>query len=228
MVDRVELPALDHPQQVRELEGRYALRLQDLGEARREVEDVGHVGKHVVRRREVGPVTRRGEPPGGVAAEEGDVCGHPALDGDAGDVGRRLDAEHRHALGDEVLQQVAVVARDLDDLTLGSETEALDHRCDVGLRVPQPTGGEAGEVGVIRKDRLGALEGFELHQPAGVADIGVERVENLAPVAPLRRDIGIGERREAEIAEGSGQGGAAGAAGRCGHARAPGVWPRAS
>ena len=32
------------------------------------------------------------------------------------DVGGRLDAEDRHAVRQEVLQEVAVVARDLDDL----------------------------------------------------------------------------------------------------------------
>ena len=221
MVDRVELPALDHPQQVREFEGRHALRLQDLGEARGEIEDIGHVGQHVVGSGEVRLVALGGEPPGGVAAEEGDLRRHAALHRHAGDIGRRLDAEHRHAAGDEVLQQVAVVARDLDNLALRSQPEALDHRGDVAFRVPQPAGGEAGEVGVVGKDRLGALEGFELDQPAGVADIGVERVEDLAPVPPLRCDVGVGERRQAEIAEGPGQGGAAGAAGRGGHAWTP-------
>lgn len=44
-----------------------------------------------------------------------------------GDIGRRLDAEHGHALSHEMLQQVAVVARDLHDQTIGPDAEALTH-----------------------------------------------------------------------------------------------------
>ena len=41
--------------------------------------------------------------------------------GHRGDVGGRLDPEHGHARPLEVLQQVAVVARDLDDEAAGAE-----------------------------------------------------------------------------------------------------------
>ena len=44
--------------------------------------------------------------------------GCPCSTADRGDVRGRLDAEHRHAVRDEVLQQVAVVAGDLDHLEL--------------------------------------------------------------------------------------------------------------
>ena len=43
---------------------------------------------------------------------------------DLGDVGGRLDAEHRHAERQEVLQQIAVVAGELDDEAVGPEAAA--------------------------------------------------------------------------------------------------------
>ena len=41
-----------------------------------------------------------------------------------GDVGGRLDAEHRHAQRQEVLQQIAVVAGELDDEAVGAQAAA--------------------------------------------------------------------------------------------------------
>ena len=50
-----------------------------------------------------------------VGAEELHQRRHVAPAGGLGHVGGRLDAQHRHAQRQEVLQQVAVVAGELDD-----------------------------------------------------------------------------------------------------------------
>ena len=82
-----------------------------------EVVEVGHVREHVVAEQQVGLRPARGEL---VARSRGrrsaPRVGMPCASRGLGDVGRRLDAEHRHAALDEVLQQVAVVAGDLDHL----------------------------------------------------------------------------------------------------------------
>ena len=92
-----------------------------------EVVEVGHLGQHVVADQQVGAVplaARAGSR--ARRAEELDERRRPRCSTRAfGDVGGRLDAEHRNAVLDEVLQQVAVVARELDDQRLlGAEAEA--------------------------------------------------------------------------------------------------------
>ncbi len=117
VVDRVQLVLVDQPHQVRELDGDDAARREQHLHAADEVVEVGHVGEHVVGGDQVG-LAALGEPRRGLDAEERDL-GRDALgDRDLGDVGGRLDAEHGHAALGEVLQQVAVVAGELDDLAL--------------------------------------------------------------------------------------------------------------
>ena len=116
VVDRVELVLGDQPKQVRHLDRDDPLGLQEDLQALDEVEQPGHVREHVVARDEVGFDTACAEPLCGLGAEEGHLRGNPLGDGRLRDVGGRLDTQDRHAVRQEVLQQVAVVARDLDDL----------------------------------------------------------------------------------------------------------------
>ena len=84
-----------------------------------EVVQIGHVGQHVVADEQVGLFALGGQCPCGVGAEEAaSASGHLLLARGLGDIGGRFDAEHRNARCDEVLQQIAVVARDLDDEAL--------------------------------------------------------------------------------------------------------------
>ena len=99
-----------------------------------------------------------------------------------GDVGGRLDAERPDAAGDGVLQEVAVVARDLDDERVRPEAEPLDRQVDVVACVTDPRVGVRREVGVVAEDVLGRDVGRQLHQQAGRADAHVQRVERLALV----------------------------------------------
>ena len=117
MVDGVELVVRHQPQQVRELHRDHAVGLRAGSSARDEVVQVGHVREHVVAEQQVGaaPVRRASAVAVSVPKNRTSV-GMPLLLGDRGDVGGRLDAQHRDRLRREVLQQVAVVARDLDDL----------------------------------------------------------------------------------------------------------------
>ena len=60
---------------------------------------------------------------GGFPSEHRDQCRDAARDRSLRDVARGLDPEHRHALGDEVLQQIAVVAPELDHPVPAGQSE---------------------------------------------------------------------------------------------------------
>ena len=62
----------------------------------------------------------------------------------------------RDAARDEVTEQVAVVAGDLDDARR-SEPEPVDHRLDEAARVLHPAVGVRREVGVLAEDVLGGM-----------------------------------------------------------------------
>ena len=72
-------------------------------------------------------------------AEELDEGGDALLDRDLRDVRGRLDAKHRDALGQEVLQQVAVVAGKLDDEAGAVQPETIGDEIRIALRVLAPS-----------------------------------------------------------------------------------------
>ena len=76
----------------------------------------------------------RGEP----RAEEVHPGRDALVDRDLGDVGCRLDAEHGHAERQKVLQQIAVVAGELDDQAVGAKPEARRDHLAVGLARGRP------------------------------------------------------------------------------------------
>ena len=92
---------------------------------RHEVVQVRHLGEDVVADDQVGRPALRDELAAAVsAAEELDERRDAALDRRRGDVGGRLDAEDGNAPRDEVLEEVAVVARELDDAGARAEAES--------------------------------------------------------------------------------------------------------
>ena len=79
------------------------------------------------------------------------------LDGLGSDVGRRLDAQHRHAHGQEMLQQIAVVAGELDHEAVAVQPEPFAHGHAVAPRMLDPAGGIGREVGIFRPKISSAL-----------------------------------------------------------------------
>ena len=168
VVDRVVLAALDQPQQVRELERDQPVRLdQQRRQPGGEADEVGDVGVHVVAGHQVGAAVlggeRRRRSP---APRKCTSVRMPFATRDLGDVGRRLDAEHRDARGDEVLQQVAVVARHLGHQAVRPEAELVDHRVGVAAGVLDPGVRVRREVGVVGEDVLAGHVG-RAAAPAG-------------------------------------------------------------
>ena len=202
MIDRVELVPLDQAHQVRELDRDHALRSQDPLHARGEVVQVRHVGEDVVRDEQVGLAALVRQARRELTAEEIDDGLDPPLAGDRRDVGRGLDPERGDAALDQMLEQVAVVARQLHHLAVRPEPEALDHRVHVVARVCDPGVRIRREVGVLREDLLRRHELLELHQQTVLADTDMERVEGLHLAEPLRGNVALAKWRHAEVDEG--------------------------
>ncbi len=155
MIDRVEFGVLHQPEQVRELQRHDAARLEKELEPRDEADEVGHVRKDVVPDEKVRLLARRTELAGGFETEELDEGGNSGFVCGRGDVAGRLDAQHRHAALLEVPEEVAVVARDLDDPARGVEAKPLDRLLRVGASVAEPAVRVGREVGVVAEHLCG-------------------------------------------------------------------------
>ncbi len=121
---------------------------------------------------------------------------------DPGDVGRRLDAEHRDAERQEVLQQVAVVARELDHEAVRPEPEprARSSRS-------RPWRGRPRSSSRRRSRRTpGRCAPGVTYSPSWTrkqlaADQHVQREVGLHRVELIRREEALAQRRHAEIDE---------------------------
>ena len=199
MIDRVVLQVLDELREVRELERRRPTGCEQRRDALDEVVDVRDLRQDVVAENEVGLPALLCELASQVRAEELRHRFHPERDGRVRDIQRRLDAEHRDALRQEVLQEVAVVRGDLDHEAVRPEREALGHRVDVAPRVLDPRVGVGREVRVLREDVLRRDELGDLHEPAPLARADVQGVEGLGLLELLVRQDGLTERRLPEV-----------------------------
>jgi len=199
VIDIVELVLLQQVQHMVEFERRDAGRLQQLGESGDEVVQVRHVGDDVVGRHQIGRVPFRPQLPRRLPPEEQHLHRDAQLAPGGSDVGRRLDAEHRHALRQEPAQQIAVVRGDLDDLAVRAELEALGHLVGVEPAVIQHRLDIRREVRILGEDRFAALEFLQLHQEAVAADVGMEREEGLHPIQLFRLADRVRHRRHAEV-----------------------------
>ena len=201
VVDRVELIALHEPQQVRDLDGHDPAGRQQGLHAAHEVVQVRHVGHHVVRHQQVGAPSLRRQPAGQVATEELHHGLDSALARRLRDVGGGLDSERRDAAVADVLEQVPVVARQLDHGAAGVEAESLHGHVHVAARVLDPGVRVRREVRVLLEDVRRGHELLELHEEAALTDLRVERVERLLRGEALGGHIALAERRHAEVHE---------------------------
>ena len=103
-----------------------------------EIVQIGDLRQDVVADDEIRRQTFGAQSPRGLEAEETRGAGYASGDCDLRDIGGRLDAQHGNALRDEVLQQVAVVARELDHEAGLIEAEAGHDHVRVRLGVLDP------------------------------------------------------------------------------------------
>src|ERR687892_631669 len=98
-------------------------------------------------------------------------------------------------------REVAVVGGHLDHPAGFVQVEAIDHGLDIAARMLQPGRGVRGEVRVLAEDALRGLELLELDEQAALADQRAQRIERLHPVGLLGCQVGVRERRHAEVGE---------------------------
>ena len=139
VIDGVELVLFDQVLQVREFKRDHPALLQQRLGAADEIVEVRHVRQHVVAENEIGLAVRGFEFLGERYAKEIDRDRDAFALGDFGCVGRRLDAHDvGHAERREVLEQIAVIARDLDDEALVVQAAALGDHLAIAARVIDP------------------------------------------------------------------------------------------
>ena len=201
VVDRVVLPALDQPEQVRELQRDQPAVLDQRAQPGGEPADVRDVGEHVVSGHQVSLAEPARELGPGFRAEEPDLGPDPLGLGGRGHVRGGLDPEHRDAGRHEVLQQVTVVAGHLGDQAVRGQPQRADHRVGVPLGMRDPGVGVGREVGVVGEDVLPRHVRGQLHEQARLADQHVQRVEDLRVIQACRRDVALTERGHPEIDE---------------------------
>jgi hypothetical protein len=102
-----------------------------------------------------------------------------------GDVRRGFESETGHARFDEVLEQVAVVAGDLDDEAVLPEFFLSDVLLHGGAGMAQHGIGEGGEVDVVAEEIDGRHGIRDLHEPA----IGADETPRGGSAAPVCRDL---------------------------------------
>ena len=95
MVDGIKLFLLHQPQQMRELHGNDALRLEDDFHAGNKIINIRNVGKHVVAEQKISFAPAASQFGCGFHAEEFGQCGHPRGHGHFGDVLRGFYAQNR-------------------------------------------------------------------------------------------------------------------------------------
>ena len=142
MIDRVKLHPFHQAQKVREFNREHALWLQQYLEATDEVVQLRHVREDIVCNDQVRAEPLPDQFPGQSTSEE-------LVDGrDAGilrhlrDIRRGFDAKGRNFSSYELLQQVAVVASNFDDLAVLIELVLAADLFDVPFGVRHPGVGE--------------------------------------------------------------------------------------
>ena len=189
VVDRVELVFRHQARQMRKLHCDHAPRRKQHFDAADEVVDVGNVRQHVVAEEDICTSMLGSDFGRGLAPEESHDGRNTLVDRAPGHVRRRFDAQHRHTAGDEMLQQVAIVAGDLHHLAGCAEREALDHHFSVASRMFDPARGIGRKVRVLGEN-LGRCDEFlQLDQKTLFAHIRVQWVKRLHRIQLAGTDV---------------------------------------
>ena len=120
MIDGVVLPPLDEAEQMREFQRDQARILDQRAQAGRESPDIRHMSEYVVPGYQVGPPILLSDLPAGLGPQKLDDGPDAPGASRLGYIRGRLDAKHRDFPGQEVLQQITVIARHLGDQAAGS------------------------------------------------------------------------------------------------------------
>ena len=146
-------------------------------------------------------IVRGQEVAGGLTPEERHASGNAFALRDGRHIRGGLDSKRRNPTCDEVLEQIPVVAGQLDHLVIDPEAPPRDHLLGVGARVRDPAVRIRREIGVVGKNRLGLHVFLKLHEKAVVTDEHMQRVERLHAVQLVGAQEAFTQGRHPEIHE---------------------------
>src|SRR5215471_795004 len=126
VINGVELAAVDHVPDVRHLESRQSVFLQQRVDSLYEAMGIGHVSEDVVTDDQIGALASRLQLRRQLARKKRGQRGHACCSRSLSLLAGRIDAEHRHSFFHEILEEVAIVARQLDDQAAGTQFQAID------------------------------------------------------------------------------------------------------
>src|SRR5258705_7227296 len=104
-----------------------------------------------------------------------------------------------------MLEQVPVIAGDLEDAALGAERQPLRHLFDVAPGVLDPAVRIRRKVGVFREDVVGRYIFVELYEETPLAQESVQRIERLHVIEGVCWNETLAERRHPQVHERPGQ-----------------------
>src|SRR5208283_2549708 len=111
--------------------------------ATNEIDDIGNMRKNVIGHHMVREMSDRRKRLGSLSTEKHDFRWYATRDSNLGYIACRLDTEDRDIARHEILQQVTVIARHLDNLMLWTELKAILHGDHISFRVLKPACREA-------------------------------------------------------------------------------------
>lgn len=111
---------------------------------------------------------------------------------------RGVDAEHAHSVTQEILEQIAVVAADLDDQGICGEVSSCDDVGGVPLRMTKHRVGVRREIRVVGEQDVGRDRVGELYERAARTDRQVEWIAGLRGAQPTGAEQRVGQRGRAE------------------------------
>ena len=140
VVDRVELVLRQQPHEMRHLDRQQAVRCKQLRQSSDEVVDVRDLREGVVAGNQIGLAALALELVGKVTSEESRQGANSGGFRRPGDILGGLDAQHGNPCGDEVAQQIAIVAAHFDDEAVRSELQLPLHLFGIASDVLEPAG----------------------------------------------------------------------------------------
>jgi len=192
---------------MRKLEGSDPPFFQKNLKACNKVVDIRHMSQDIIGDDKVRSAALLPQAPRGLRAEKRDLGRNlPEVPGRPCTIRGWVNTETGNATLHEILQQIAIVAGDLDYARRRIKRKALHRLIDELACMPEPAFGHRRKIDILAVEmRFRPLEIIELDQPAGITDETSQWIEFLAERCLVGANERIRNRRHAKIHENRGQ-----------------------
>ena len=195
VINGVKLALLNQPEEVGELHGDRPAGGQHRTQPLHKAVDIRDVGQHIVADYQVVEAVPAPELPGGTGPEKAafhlNALGPRLLR----HVLRRLHTLNGNPVGLEILQQIPVVAGDLQYSAGRGQLQPLHDFIHIGLTVRQPAGRIGAEILILPKNLFRLLVQLRLRQKALAAHLHLEGIKHLPPRQITFLEVFVGQRR---------------------------------